>query len=95
MFSRSAQNGITNAFVTMVLLVNKYEKQMTKNMSGLDRVVRVSIGVLLIISAAIGALGPWAYLGALAIIVGLVGNCPLYSLFGVKTCKTPSDPSHS
>jgi hypothetical protein len=68
---------------------------MKKNMSGLDRVVRVSIGVLLIISAMVGALGPWAYLGVLAVIVGLVGNCPAYTLFGVKTCKTPSEPSQS
>ncbi len=68
---------------------------MKKNMSGLDRVVRVSIGVLLIISAMVGALGPWAYLGVLAVIVGLVGNCPVYTLFGVKTCKTPSQPSQS
>lgn len=68
---------------------------MTKNMSGLDRIVRVSIGVLLIISAMVGALGPWAYVGVLAVIIGLVGNCPLYSLLGVKTYKTPSGPSHS
>lgn len=68
---------------------------MRKNMSGLDRIVRVSIGVLLIISAMVGALGPWAYVGVLAVIVGLVGNCPLYSLFGVKTCKTPSESSPS
>ncbi len=68
---------------------------MTKNMSGLDRIVRIALGVLLIISAMVGALGPWAYVGVLAIIVGLVGNCPMYSLFGVKTCKTPSEPSQS
>ena len=68
---------------------------MTKNMSGLDRIVRASLGVLLIISAMVGALGPWAYVGVLAIIVGRVGNCPLYSLFGVRTCKTPSGPSQS
>ncbi len=68
---------------------------MKKNMSGLDRVVRISIGVLLIISAMVGALGPWAYVGVLAIVVGLVGNCPVYTLFGVKTCKTPSEPSQS
>ncbi len=68
---------------------------MTKNMSGLDRIVRASLGVLLIISAMVGALGPWAYVGVLAIIVGLVGNCPLYSLFGVRTCKTLSGPSQS
>ena len=68
---------------------------MTKNMSGLDRIVRIALGVLLIISAMVGALGPWAYVGVLAIIVGFVGNCPLYSLFGVKTCKTPSEPSQS
>ncbi len=68
---------------------------MKKNMGGMDRIVRMSIGVLLIISAAVGALGPWAYIGVLAVIIGAIGNCPLYSLFGVKTCKTPSESSQS
>jgi hypothetical protein len=59
-----------------------------KNMGGVDRGLRIAIGVLLIISAAVGALGSWAYVGVVPIITGLVGNCPAYSIFGIRTCKS-------
>ncbi len=62
-----------------------------KNMGGSDRAVRFILGCLLVISAAVGALGPWAYLGVIAMITGAVGNCPAYSIFGLTTCK-PKQP---
>jgi len=58
------------------------------NMGGVDRGLRIAIGILLIISAAVGAFGSWAYVGVVPIITGLVGNCPAYSIFGIKTCKS-------
>jgi hypothetical protein len=58
-----------------------------KNMGGSDRAVRFILGCLLGISAAVGALGPWAYLGVIAMITGAIGNCPAYSIFGLSTCK--------
>ena len=62
-----------------------------KNMGGSDRVVRFMLGLLLDTSAAVGALGPWAYLGVMAMITGAIGNCPAYSIFGFTTCK-PKQP---
>ncbi len=62
-----------------------------KNMGGSDRAVRFILGLLLVLSAAIGALGPWAYLGVMAMITGAIGNCPAYSVFGFTTCK-PKQP---
>jgi hypothetical protein len=59
-----------------------------KNMGGVDRGLRIAIGVLLIISAAVGALGAWAYVGIVPIVTGLIGNCPAYSIVGIKTCKS-------
>jgi len=59
-----------------------------KNMGGVDRGLRIAIGVLLIISATVGALGSWAYVGVVPIITGLIGNCPAYSIFGIRTCKS-------
>ena len=59
-----------------------------KNMGGVDRGLRIAIGVLLIISAAVGALGAWAYVGIVPIVTGLMGNCPAYSIVGIKTCKS-------
>jgi hypothetical protein len=62
-----------------------------KNMGGSDRAVRFILGLLLVISAAVGALGPWAYLGVIAMITGAIGNCPAYSIFGFATSK-PKQP---
>jgi hypothetical protein len=59
-----------------------------KNMGTVDRWSRLGLGLALIASAAVGALGPWAYLGIIPVITGALGNCPLYSLVGMSTCKT-------
>ena len=60
-----------------------------KNMGAVDRMSRIGLGLALIASAAVGALGPWAYIGVIPVITGALGSCPAYSLFGFKTCKTP------
>ena len=60
-----------------------------KNMGGSDRAVRFILGCLLVISAAVGALGPWAYLGVMAMTTGAIGNCPVYGVFGYSTNKSP------
>lgn len=59
-----------------------------KNMGGSDRVVRLLLGLGLIASAYVGALGPWAYVGVVPVVTALIGNCPAYSIFGFSTCKT-------
>jgi len=38
--------------------------------------------------AATGTIGWWGWLGLIAAITGLVRFCPLYSLFGISSCKT-------
>lgn len=58
-----------------------------KNMGGLDRIVRLMLGLALIASAYVGALGAWAYIGVVAVITAALGSCPAYSIFGFKTCK--------
>lgn len=59
-----------------------------KNMGGIDRLSRIGLGLALIASAALGALGPWAYVGIIPVITGAIGSCPLYSVIGITTCKT-------
>ena len=56
----------------------------------IERVARVVLGVGLIAAAATGKLGAWGYIGAVPLLTGLVGNCPLYSLIGISTCPTPT-----
>jgi hypothetical protein len=59
-----------------------------RNMGSVDRWSRIGLGLALIASAAVGALGQWAYIGIVPVITGAIGNCPLYSVVGITTCKT-------
>lgn len=62
---------------------------MTPNVGGIERVIRIVVGLLLIGLAATGAVGWWGWLGAVPLATGLVGWCPPYALLGFSTCKTP------
>jgi hypothetical protein len=59
---------------------------MKVNEGTLDRVVRVVVGLGILSLAFVGPQTPWAYLGAIPLITGLVGYCPAYALLGVNTC---------
>ena len=64
---------------------------MTVNMGTLDRAIRLVIGVLLIGFALFGPADiSWKWIGWFSVIpavVALVGWCPAYTLFGIKTCR--------
>ena len=59
---------------------------MSVNESGLDRVVRVVVGLVLMAMAATGKVGAWGWIGIVPLLTGLVGFCPGYKLFGFSTC---------
>ena len=64
---------------------------MSTNVGGLDRVVRIVLGLALL-AFAFGWLWPgtgynWiGWVGAVPLATALIGNCPLYSIIGVSTC---------
>ena len=58
---------------------------MTHNAGTLDRGLRIVAGIGLIALAALGMIGPWGWIGAVPLATGLLGWCPAYSLFGLKT----------
>jgi hypothetical protein len=60
---------------------------MTMNEGTIDRVVRVVVGIAILSLAFVGPQTPWAYLGLVPLLTGLVGFCPVYALLGIKTCK--------
>ena len=65
---------------------------MKVNESGLDRVLRVVVGIALILLYLLGVVGGTLgvvliVVGAIALITGLVGFCPLYSLLKIQTKK--------
>jgi hypothetical protein len=51
-----------------------------------ERAVRVLIGIGLLAIAFVGPKTPWGYLGIIPLLTGLVGSCPLYTVFGFSTC---------
>lgn len=61
---------------------------MKSNVGGIDRILRITIGVLLIGLAFTGTVGWWGWLGIVPLATGLIGWCPPYALFGWSTCKT-------
>lgn len=61
---------------------------MKANVGGIDRVVRIGAGVILIALAATGTVGVWGWLGVVPLATGLSGWCPAYLPFGLSTCKT-------
>lgn len=61
---------------------------MKANVGGIDRMVRIGAGVVLIALAATGTVGIWGWLGVVPLATGLSGWCPAYLPFGLSTCKT-------
>lgn len=62
---------------------------MKANVGGVDKLLRIVVGVALIGWAATG--GPvWAWIGVVPLLTGLFNFCPLYAVLGMSTCKTRS-----
>ena len=56
------------------------------NVGGVDRILRIVIGLVLIALAATGTVGWWGWLGVIPLLTGVVRFCPLYSRVGMNTC---------
>jgi hypothetical protein len=57
------------------------------NIGRTDRILRITIGLILMGLAAFEVLGSWAWFGILPLISGVIGNCSAYSLLGINTLK--------
>jgi len=60
---------------------------MTRNLGQLDRIARLVLGAFLILLALTGVIGIWGYLGLIFVGTAFVNFCPIYRIFGFKTCK--------
>jgi hypothetical protein len=65
---------------------------MKSNVGGIDRILRIVIGAVLVVLAATGQVGVWGWIGLLPLATGLTGWCPPYSLLGINTCKNRNLP---
>lgn len=64
---------------------------MKLNVGGLDRVLRIVVGLVLIGLALTGVVGWWGFIGVMPLLTGLFRTCPAYSLMGVNTCPLKKD----
>lgn len=55
------------------------------NVGGLDRILRIVVGLGLIAIVFVGPQTPWGWIGIVPLATGLFGTCPLYSLLGIRT----------
>ena len=59
---------------------------MKKNVGTVDRTARLIVGIIVIVLGVVFK----SWLGIIGIIpvgTALAGNCPLYTLFGMSSCK--------
>jgi hypothetical protein len=60
---------------------------MKTNIGKTERIARVVVGIAVLSLAFVGPRYPWAYLGILPLLSGLVGWCPPYALLGISTVR--------
>ncbi len=59
---------------------------MNANVGGIDRILRIVVGLALIGAAIAGMGTPWTWIGIVPLATGLIKFCPLYPLLGMSTC---------
>lgn len=59
---------------------------MKANVGGIDKILRIAAGLVLLVLAIIGIGAPWTWIGIVPLATGLLGWCPAYTLIGVNTC---------
>ena len=54
------------------------------NVGGIDRILRIVVGIVLVGLAANGVIGWWGWLGVIPLATGIFRFCPAYPLLGVN-----------
>jgi hypothetical protein len=61
---------------------------MTQNVGGIDRILRIVVGLALIAIVFVGPQTPWGWIGAVFVLTGFIRWCPAYGIFGFSTSGT-------
>jgi hypothetical protein len=59
---------------------------MKLNVGGIDRVLRILVGLGLVAWAALLGGPVWAWIGIVPLATGAIGFCPFYPMLGMNTC---------
>ncbi|MEN8124211.1 MAG: DUF2892 domain-containing protein [Bacteroidota bacterium] len=64
---------------------------MKKNVGNIDKIIRIVIAIVAAYFAYSYAVSPWNYVlyavAGIMVVTSLFGCCPLFSIFGISTCK--------
>lgn len=60
---------------------------MKNNVGTVDRVLRITLGLILIAMVFVGPETPWGWVGLVPLLTGLFRTCPAYGLFKINTCS--------
>ena len=60
---------------------------MKMNVGGIDRMLRIVAGLVLIGLTLAGQIGVWGWIGVVPLLTGIFRFCPAYTLFGMNTCS--------
>lgn len=58
------------------------------NVGGIDRILRIVVGLAFIGLAATGTVGAWGWIGVVPLLTGSIKFCPLYSIVGISSCPS-------
>ena len=61
------------------------------NVGGIDRILRIVVGLALVGLAVTGMIGLWGWVGVVLVATGAIGWCPAYLLLGIKSCPTKTN----
>ena len=62
---------------------------MNKNVGGIDKILRIIVGIALIASTFfVPAMSLWGWVGVVPLLTGLFNFCPFYPLLGISSCKS-------
>ncbi len=63
---------------------------MQTNEGGIDRILRIVAGLVLLGLTLSGNIGVWGWVGVVPLATGALGWCPIYKLLGLNTCPMKS-----
>ncbi len=59
---------------------------MKANVGGIDRILRIVLGLVLIGLTLSGTIGVWGWIGVVPLATAAMSRCPLYTVMGMNTC---------
>jgi hypothetical protein len=62
---------------------------MTRNEGTIDRTLRILVGLALLSLVFVGPQTALGWIGLVPLLTGIIGICPVYSIFGIRTCSLP------